>query len=108
MGLYLTQARLSADAMKAMASSDQDRREVLNQMLESVGGRLISYYFSFGDSDVAVITEGPDHVSVSSALIAVAASGTVTDVKTTVLMSYEDGVEAVKRSANVSYTPPGG
>ena len=58
-------------------------------MLEDACGRLIVYYFSFGDADLIVITEAPDNVSAASAVIAVARSSAVTDVRTTILMSYE-------------------
>ncbi len=108
MGLYLTTARLTPESFKAMATGAQDRREVLGDMMSKVGGKLLGYYFAFGDSDVVVISEAPDNVSIASMLMAVAGSGSVSDVNTTVLMSYEEGIEAIKRSAGVAYTPPGG
>ena len=67
---------------------------------------MIDYYFSFGDSDVVVITEAPDNVTAASAVIAIARAGAVTDVKTTVLMSYDDGIEALRRSGSMGYSPP--
>ncbi len=108
MGLYLTQARLTPEAVKAWAASGEDRRDVINGMMESVGGRLVSYYFSFGESDIVVIIEAPDNQSIASALLAVSGAGGVADIKTTVLMSYEEGLEALRRSASITYTPPGG
>ena len=67
---------------------------------------MIDYYFSFGDSDVVVITEAPDNVTAASAVIAIARAGAVTDVRTTVLMSYDEGIEALKRSGSMTYSPP--
>ena len=75
-------------------------------MLNDAGGRLIDYYFSFGDSDVIVVSEAPDNVTAASAVIAIAKAGAVTDVKTTVLMSYDDGIEAVRRSGSMGYSSP--
>ena len=79
----------------------------MSKMLEDAGGRLIDYYFSFGDSDVIVITEAPDNATAAAAVIAVARSGAVTEVKTTVLMSYDEGIEALRRSGSMAYSPPG-
>ena len=44
---------------------------------------MIDYYFSFGDSDVIVITESPDNTTAASPVIAIAKSGAVTDARTT-------------------------
>ncbi len=68
---------------------------------------MIDYYFSFGDSDVIVITEAPDNMTAAAAVIAIARAGAVTDVRTTVLMSYSEGIEALRRSGSMPYSPPG-
>jgi uncharacterized protein with GYD domain len=106
MPLYMIQARFTSTAWEALYTSSVDRREVLSKMLKDAGGRLIDYYFSFGDSDVIVISEAPDNMTAASAVIAIAKAGAVTDVKTTVLMSYDDGIEAVRRSGSMGYSPP--
>ena len=107
MPLYMIQARFTSTAWEALYTSSVDRREVLSKMSEDAGGRLIDYYFSFGDSDVIVITEAPDNIAAASAVIAIARAGAVTDVRTTVLMSYDEGIEALRRSGSMGYTPPG-
>ena len=107
MPLYMIQARFTSEAWEALYKSGVDRRQVMSKMLEDAGGRLIDYYFSFGDSDVIVITEAPDNATAAAAVIAVARSGAVTEVKTTVLMSYDEGIEALRRSGSMAYSPPG-
>ena len=107
MPLYMIQARFTSEAWEALYTSSVDRRQVMSKMLKGAGGRLIDYYFSFGDSDVIVITEAPDNATAAAAVIAVARSGAVTEVKTTVLMSYDEGIEALRRSGSMAYSPPG-
>ena len=107
MPLYMTQARFTPEAWEAIYSGTPDRRQVVSDLLEEVGGRLIDYYFAFGDSDVVIISEAPDNVTVASAVVAIARSGTVTDIRTTVLMSYDEGVQAFRRSGGTAYAPPG-
>ena len=107
MGLYMIQGRLSKEAFKAMASSDTDRRDVVAKMLEQINGKLHGYYFAFGGNDIVAIIEGPDNVSVASVAIAVGSSGTVQNITTTPLLSYEEGIEAIRGANSVTYTPPG-
>jgi uncharacterized protein with GYD domain len=107
MPLYMIQARFTSEAWDALYRTKVDRRQVLSKMLEDAGGRLIDYYFAFGDSDVVVITEAPDNGTAASAVIAVARAGAVTEVRTTVLMSYEEGIQAIQRSGEMGYSPPG-
>ena len=107
MPLYMIQARFTSTAWEALYVSSVDRREVLSKMLKDAGGRLIDYYFSFGDSDVIIITEAPDNMTAASAVIAIARAGAVTNVRTTVLMSYDEGIEALRRSGSMGYSPPG-
>jgi uncharacterized protein with GYD domain len=107
MPLYMIQARFTSAAWEALYTSEVDRRQVLSKMLEKAGGRLIDYYFSFGDSDVAIIADAPDNATAAAAVIAIAKAGAVTDVRTTVLMSYDEGLEALRRSSSMGYSPPG-
>ncbi|UCH24926.1 MAG: GYD domain-containing protein [Trueperaceae bacterium] len=106
MALYMTQAKMATSVIGGMASG-RDRREVLDEVMQAAGGRLVAYYFTFGEYDLMVIYEGVDNVSIASILMSVAGSGAVTDLKTTVLLSYEEGIEALSRASGVEYTPPG-
>ena len=103
----MIKASLTATSFKAMATSDTDRRKAVGTMLEGIGGKLIGYYFAFGDDDIIVIAEAPDNVTMASVAINITSSGSLHGVSTTPLLSYEDGVKAIKSSTNVNYTPPG-
>jgi uncharacterized protein with GYD domain len=77
-------------------------------MIEAQGGRLLSAYYAFGEYDVVLIVELPDNASVSAIALAVAGSGALKAQKTTVLMSIEEGLEAMRRASGTGYRPPGG
>ncbi len=81
--------------------------EVIRPVIERLGGRLESAHLSFGDYDVVVIAEMPDHVSASAFSLAASAGGGVKAVKTTPLMTVEEGIEAMKKAAGAGYRPPG-
>lgn len=44
-------------------------------MLASVGGRLEAFYFAFGDTDLYLIAEMPDHSAAVAVALTVAQSG---------------------------------
>jgi uncharacterized protein with GYD domain len=77
---------------------------VVEQVAESVGGRLESFYFAFGDRDAYVIVDLPDNESATAVALTVNASGAVS-VKTTVLLTPEEVDAAAGRS--IDYRPPG-
>jgi len=66
-------------------------------------------YYAFGDYDVIALVEAPDNVSVAALSLAVTASGALTAIKTTPLMTVEEGMAAMRKGATASpgYRPPG-
>jgi uncharacterized protein with GYD domain len=73
-------------------------------MLESMGGKLESFYFAFGDTDVFAIAEAPDDEAVAAVAIAINSSGAVS-IRTTKLLTVEQVDDALGRA--VDYRPPG-
>lgn len=67
---------------------------------------MVSMYYAFGEYDLILISEAPDNVTVASVLIAAAAGGAVGNIKTTPLMTAEEGREAITAAGQVAYTPP--
>jgi len=80
------------------------RREATEQLVKSLGGKLVAYYFAFGEYDGIAIVEGVDNIDVAAAALLVGASGAVR-TKTTVLMSPDEVDKAARKSGN--YRPPG-
>ncbi len=107
MPLYMTQASYTSDSWAAQISNPLDRSEHLRGMLETAGGRLHSLYYAFGEYDVVLIFEAPDNTTAASVLIAAAGGGAIAKLQTTVLMSAEDGLEAIRGARAVGYRPPG-
>ena len=106
MPMFLIEASLTADGVKGVQSEGGTaRREAVGKAVESVGGRLESFYFGFGEHDVFVIADFPDNESAVAMALAVNSSGAVT-TRTVVLLSPEQVDSAAKRS--VTYRPPGG
>ena len=76
-------------------------------MFAAKGIKFICGFYAFGDYDLCFISEGPDNQSMASALIAAVAGGAISKMHTTVLMTPEEGLEAIKAAGSVEYRPPG-
>ena len=102
---YLLQVSYTADGSKGLLKDGgTKRRAAAKALVESLGGKLESLYFAFGETDVVAIAEMPDNAAAAAASLTLASSGAVTS-KVTVLLSPEDVDQVVKKSG--SYTPPG-
>jgi len=102
---YLLEVSYTAEGAKGLLKDGGSKRRAAAQaVIESVGGKMESFYYAFGDRDVLVIADVPDAVSAAAMAVALGASGAVRG-KTTVLLTADDLDAAVKKSAQ--YTPPG-
>jgi len=102
---YLFQISYSAEAWAAMIKHPQDRAQAVSQAVEKLGGKVGSFWMSFGDYDLIEVLEMPDNVSAAAFAVAVAAGGACKNVKTTPLLSIAEGVEAMKRAGTSGYKP---
>jgi len=106
MPYYLIQAAYTADAWASQVKRPQDRAEALRPSIEALGGKLQSFYLSFGEYDVVLIAEMPDNVSAAAVSIAAAAGGGVKGIKTTPLMTTQEGKEAMRKATQAGYRAP--
>jgi len=107
---YMTRAKVSKEAMDALVAKPEDRLVAMTRVLKEIGGRMLNYYFSFGEYDIVLIYELPDNGSAAAVSMALSASGSVTEMHTTPLMTMSEAVDAMhhaRRAAGV-YSPPRG
>jgi uncharacterized protein with GYD domain len=107
MPLYLFQGAFTSDAWAAQIKNPKNRAEQVRPMIEAAGGKLLGYYYAFGEYDVVVLIEAPDNVSVAALAVAAASGGALKAQQTTVLMTPEEGLEAMRRASGTGYRPPG-
>ena len=103
---YLLQAAYTPDAWAAQLKEPKDRTEVLRPVIERLGGRIECAYISFGEYDIMLVVDMPDNVSAAAFSIAAAAGGAVKAIKTTPLMTLEEGIEAMRKGAAAGCRPP--
>ena len=105
MGKYLVEVNYVGEVVKGLLKDGGSRRRaVVEELFNSMGGTIESFYYAFGDTDLYIIGDWPDNASVAGACLAVTSTGTVT-CKTTVLLTPEEIDEAAKKTPR--YSPPG-
>lgn len=104
---YLVQVSYTPSALSAMLQHPENRAEAIRKPVERLGGKVGSFWYSFGDYDVVGITEMPNNVCAAAFALAIGAGGACKDVKTTPLLSIEKAVEAMKGAAACGYKPAG-
>jgi len=106
MAKYLIKANYTAEGARGFAhDGGTARRAAVEKMLASVGGKLEAFYFAFGDTDLYVIADMPDHSAAAAVALTVAQSGKAS-TNTVVLLTAEEMDTASKKT--VAYQPPGG
>jgi len=90
-----------------MISNPEDRRAAAQKYIESVGGKLHGFWYAFGTHDGYNLWEAPDNVSMAAVALAIGAGGALSSLETTVLMSVEDTLGALRKAGEVRYRPPG-
>jgi len=108
MAYYLVQAAYTAEAWAAMVKDPQNRTEVIRPVIEQLGGSLVGTWFAFGEYDVVAIIQMPDNVSAAALSLAASAGGAAKTLKTTPLMTMEEGMAAMRQAAGAGYRPPSG
>ena len=85
----------------------QDRSAVLGGLIENLGGRLVSFYYSFGEYDGVFVYEAPDESTSAAAILAALSPGHVKAVKTTTLLTVEATMETMRKAGEQTYRAPG-
>jgi uncharacterized protein with GYD domain len=107
MPLYLGRFSYTTDAMKALLSQPQDRSAAAREVAESLGGKLLGFWYAFGEFDGVFLMEAPDNASAAALAMAVGAGGALSEVETTVLLDMDEAQEAMRKAAAATYRPPG-
>jgi uncharacterized protein with GYD domain len=103
---YLLEVSYTLDGVKGLkAEGGSARVAAATEAIEGIGGKVDAFYFAFGDTDVFVVADYPDNVSVAAAALAVSAGGGAR-VRTTVLLTPAE-IDAAT-SKETTYRPPGG
>jgi uncharacterized protein with GYD domain len=107
MPLYLGRFSYTTDAMKALLNQPEDRSAAAREVAETLGGKLLGFWYAFGEFDGVFLMEAPDNASAAALAMAVGAGGALSEVETTVLLDIDEAQDAMRKAAAATYRPPG-
>ena len=107
MPLYLSKFSYTPDTWARMISKPEDRRKAAQSYIESVGGKLHGFWYSFGDYDGYNLWEAPDNVSMAAVALAISGGGALASFETTVLLTVDETIDALRKAYEIRYRPPG-
>ena len=107
MPLYLSKFSYTPEAWARLIANPEDRREAARSYIESVGGKLHGFWYAFGTHDGYNLWEAPDNVSMAAVALAATAGGALSSFETTVLMSVEETMDAMRKAVGIGYRQPG-
>jgi len=93
--------------VSGLVSSLEDRSGVIKDLVESVGGQIITFDDCFGDYDFVGVFEFPDNTTAASLVMTVASIGSITNAKITVLIPIADGFAAAQKAREMTYHAQG-
>ena len=102
---YLVSVSYSAEGAKGLRQDGgTKRRQVATNAVESLGGKVDAFYFSFGDHDAIIIADMPDAASAAAVSLAVSSTGAARLTTTPLITAEEMDHAAGKKTA---YKAPG-
>jgi uncharacterized protein with GYD domain len=107
MPLYLTKFSYTPETWARLIENPEDRRTAAQSYIESVGGRLHGFWYAFGAHDGYTLWEAPDNVSMATVALALSGGGALSSQETTVLLTVDETLDALRNVEQVRYRPPG-
>lgn len=105
MAKYMLRVNYTLDGIRGVAAQGGSaRKAAAAAAIKSVGGKMESFYFAFGGTDVYLVADLPDNTAAASVALAVVVAGGVT-CETVVLLTPDEIDAAV--GTTVKYKPPG-
>jgi uncharacterized protein with GYD domain len=107
MPLYLTRFSYTPATWAKLIKNPEDRRAAAKEYIEGVGGKLHGFWYAFGEHDGYNLWEAPDNVSMAATALAIGSGGAVSSIQTTVLLTVEETLSAMKKASSIRYRSPG-
>ena len=107
MPLYLSRFSYTPEAWARMMAHPEDRSRAARTYIESVGGKLHGFWYAFGTHDGYNLWEAPDNVSMAAVALAIGGGGALSSLETTVLLTVDETLDALRKAGQVQYRAPG-
>jgi uncharacterized protein with GYD domain len=107
MPFYLTRFSYTPETWARLIGNPEDRQKAAREYIESVGGKLHGFWYAFGEHDAYNLWEAPDNVSAAAVALAITGGGALSSLETTVLLTVDETLEALRKAGQIGYRAPG-
>jgi len=107
MALYLTKFSYTPATWAKLIAKPEDRTKAAQTYIESVGGKFHGFWYGFGTHDGYNLWEAPDNVSMAAVALAITAGGALSSLETTVLLTVDETMDALRKAKKIQYKTPG-
>ncbi|MGI8626009.1 MAG: GYD domain-containing protein [Geodermatophilaceae bacterium] len=107
MPLYLSMFSYKPETWARLIANPEDRREAAQSYIESVGGKLQGFWYAFGTHDGYTLWEAPDNVSMAAVSLVIGGGGALSSLETTVLLTVDETMDALRKAEQIQYRAPG-
>lgn len=107
MPLYLSRFSYTPETWARLIGHPEDRAKAAQAYIESVGGKLHGFWYGFGSHDGYNLWEAPDNVSMAAVALAISGGGALSSFETTVLLTVDETIAALRQAERIHYRAPG-
>ncbi|HLG64657.1 MAG TPA: GYD domain-containing protein [Ktedonosporobacter sp.] len=108
MALYMVQFAYTPEALATMRKNPQDRRAPVRELIEQCGGRMVGFYYCFGEYDGVTLYEVPNDTAATAIAMTAISSGFLKISRTTKLFTVEETMEAMRKATTLTLQGPSG
>lgn len=105
---YMIQFSYTPETWAKLSKNPENRAETIKVLIEKLGGRLTAFYFAFGEYDGMLTLEVPDANTAAVTAIIATAAGHLKAIKTTPLVTAEEGLEIMRKAGSLPLQIPRG
>jgi uncharacterized protein with GYD domain len=104
---FLVQFRYVSRSVRALVDRpDEDHALGAAGLVESLGGKLLGYWYAFGEFDGVALIDAPDLDAAAAIAMAVGGSGETSRLQTTILITMNEASVARRKAATATHLPP--
>jgi len=107
MPMFMSRFAYTPEVWARLVKSPENREEAVAGILEQHGCKLHHLWYAFGEQDGFAVIESPDNSTAAGVVIAITSSGAFTKFETSVLMTQDELLEALRSAGSVAYVAPG-
>ena len=107
MPVFLMRFSYTPETWARLIRKPEDRRDVARAVIENLGGKLLGFWYGFGEHDGFVLIEAPTNVAAAAFSVGIASGGALRSAETTPLLTVEETIEMLGKAQGLPYRTPG-